>query len=300
MRLHRTYIVVLLLLIPLFSTAQQSMNCDEWDFESGIDLFPFDSISYSMSKIDPAFFSNAELVVCPAGIKRSSPNDIKKRWSFDWESKYNNIYLKTSTGLVFEGMNEYGFSASLMFLKNSHLMERNKEYIPIAASLAINFFIDHFKSIDTALLAIWDIRIFDDIGLDCGWPFRIVLHDSSGASAYLEYVDAKRQVYTPDPPALIVGGPSYARLLTIFYFADSIPKGNAEIRFRDIITSCKTPEDQWEQMQKYDDNQAGELHIYRDHIKKEMLILGPSGEIMNFNFRETDFPIGRETIQNLD
>ena len=299
MRLYQTYIVILLLLIPIFSSAQQSINCDEWDYDSGLDLFPFDSISYSISKIDPVLLQNAELVVCPAGIKRSSPDDNKKRLRFDWISKYNNIYIKSAQGIVFEGMNEHGFSASLMYLKNSQLPEKDKEHLPIAASLVVNFFIDHFKSIDTALLAIWDIRIFDDVGLDCGWPFRIVLHDSGGATVYLEYTDGKRYVYTPAPPALIVGGPDYTRLLSLKYFADSIPKGASEIRFRDIMMSCETPMDQWRKIQEYDENKPGEVHLYRDHGKREILILGESEKKRSINFSETDFSKEEESIEKI-
>ncbi len=179
-------------------------------------------------------FSGAEVVYCPAGIRRSSPNDVRKRHTFDWESKYNNIYVKLPGGLIVEGMNDQGFSASLMFLENSVLPGSDKVHIPIAVSLSVNFFIDHFNSVDTALLAIWDIRLFDDLAASSGWPFRIVLHDSTGATACFEYVEGQKRVYTPDPPSLIVDGPNYARLLTLRHISDSIPLGKAEHRFMDL------------------------------------------------------------------
>ncbi|MDT8393138.1 MAG: hypothetical protein RQ761_04805 [Bacteroidales bacterium] len=211
--------------------AQAKLDCDKLDFNSEKDFFFHDSTTSSIKTIDPLFISNATMVVCPEGIERSSPNDIKKRWGFKWKVRYDNIYFKTSSGLVVEGMNKHGFSASLMLLKNSRLPEKEKELIPIGASLAVNFYIDHFKSIDTALLAVWDTRIFDDMDMECEWPFRIILHDSCGATAYIEHINSRLRVYTPEAPCAITSGADYARLLMLKYMPDSLPANKAEERF---------------------------------------------------------------------
>jgi penicillin V acylase-like amidase (Ntn superfamily) len=129
-----------------------------------------------------------------------------------------------------------------MFMPSSVLAEKEKELIPIGTSLVVNFFIDHFKCIDTALLAIWDIRVFDDRDGESSWPFRLVLRDSTGSTAYLEYVNGKKRVYTPESPACIVSGPDYAHLLTIKYITDSLPKTKAEKRFIQVSESLNNIE----------------------------------------------------------
>ena len=299
MRMAQAYLVIFLLLTQSYLHAQVSINCGEWDLKSGTDLLPDDSMPFSIAVPGAGLMNNAQISFCPSGIERSSPNDISKRHHFEWNVKYNNIYLKTSGGLVFEGMNEHGFSASLMFFNNSRLPERDKEHIPIAASLCINFFIDHFKCIDTALLAIWDIRIFDDSDLECGWPFRLVLHDSSGATAYIEYVDGNRRVYTPESPALIVGGPTYARLITLKHFPDSIPAGKAEKRFLDITTNS-IPDISWTLLQYYNESYSDHHYgILRDHMNKELLIIDPSVEELKLKFSEIVFTPGKVTTKNI-
>ena len=295
----QAYLLILLLLTPAYLHAQVSINCDEWDYESGTDLLPYDSIPFSITMLSSGLMKNAQISFCPSGIKRSSPNDVKKRHNFEWIVKYNNIYLQTSEGLVFEGMNEHGFSASLMFLNNSRLPEKEKEHIPIAASLSINFFIDHFKCIDTALLAVWDIRIFNDLDLECGWPFRIVLHDSIGATAYIEYVDGSRRVYTPEPPALIVGGPEYARLITLKYLPDSIPVSEAEKRYLDILDTTDIPDISFTLLQHYNESNNHFYGILRDHMNKEMLIMDPSVEELRLKFSELVFSPGKVTTKSI-
>ncbi len=300
MRMVQAYLVIFLLLTQAYLHAQVSINCDEWDFESGTDLLPDDSMPFSIAVPGSGLLNNAQISFCPSGIERSSPNDINKRHHFDWVVKFNNIYLKTSGGFVFEGMNEHGFSASLMFLNNSRLPEKDKEYIPIAASLCINFFIDHFKCIDTALLAIWDIRIFDDSDLECGWPFRLVLHDSSGATAYIEYVDGSRRVYTPESPALIVGGPEYDRLITLKYMPDSIPVGEAEKRYLDILDTTDIPDISFTLLKHYNGSNYDHLYmILRAHMNKEILIMNQSAEELRLKFSEIVFTPGKVTTKNI-
>lgn len=295
-----TALVFLILLFPVEISAQNS-PCDILIEEIGTDILSQNDEGIFTLSILASLTENADAIYCPAGIERSSPNDVKKKYSFDWTVKYNNIYLENSDGIVFQGMNEHGFSASLMYLKNSHLPEKNKELIPIAASLSINFFIDHFKCIDTALLAIWDIRIFDDIGLECAWPFRIVLHDSTGATAYIEYINGKRQVYTPEAPTSIVDGPSYARLLTIKHIADSAAITNSERRYlayEDAITTPAFPENIKELFSVYEGRNAF-LFIIKKHSTRSMEVIRPGGRRVEIHFDEMEFISGEERRSRL-
>ncbi len=290
MRNARAYLLIFLLLIQAPLEAQQSMPCDDWKLEAGTDLLPFDSISFSIRMINSDIMEDAQIGFCPAGIEHSSPNDVKKRKPFRWTVKYNNIYLETAGGIIVEGMNEHGFSASLMFLEDSRVAEKEKRLIPLAASLSVNFFIDHFKCIDTALLAVWDIRIFDDVGLDCGWPFRLILHDSTGATAYIEYVEKKLRVYTPGPPALLVSGPEYARLITIKHLSDSIPQTQDEKRYLDILKTNDKSDISTKLLQHYDENYIDFPYgILRDHMNKGIIIMNPSSEQRVYDFSEIGF-----------
>jgi len=292
--------MILYLFIPIYLYAQEATYCDKWDPESGTDLLSFDSIPFSLRMVDSGLMESAQMVFCPAGLERSSPNDVKKRNRFEWTVKFNNIYLKTAEGLIFEGMNEHGFSASLMFLHNSSLPDKDRIHIPIAASLAVNFFIDHFKCIDTALLAVWDIRIFDDIGLECGWPFRLVLHDSGGSTAYIEYVNGILRVFTPEFPALVVSGPDYTRLITLKYLPDSIPKSKAEMRFLDILDTNDLAGVSWKLLQYYDENNTDFPYgILRDHRNCGLIIMDPDSEQRVYDFRSIGFVPGGEYFEKI-
>lgn len=293
-------IVFLFLFFPLGIIAQNSI-CELLIEEVGTDISSQNDEGIFTLSILSSPTENANIIYCPAGIERSSPNDIKKKLSFDWIVKYNNIYLENSEGIVFEGMNEHGFSASLMYLNNSRLPEKSKELIPIAASLSVNFFIDHFKCIDTALLAIWDIRIFDDIGLTCGWPFRIVLHDSTGTTACIEYISGQREVYTENAQSVIVEGPSYARMLTIKHIADSVAITNAERRylaFEDAMTMSTFPENLKELLAVYD-GLPGFLFIIKKHSTKSMAVMRPGWSNVEILFDESNFVPGEERRSRL-
>jgi len=294
------YLMILYLYIPICLYAQAGTDCDKWDPESGTDLLSFDSIPFSLRMVDSGLMESAQMVFCPAGIERSSPNDVKKRNRFEWTVKFNNIYLKTAEGLIFEGMNEHGFSASLMFLNNSSLPDKDRVHIPITASLAVNFFIDHFQCIDTALLAVWDIRIFDDIGLECGWPFRLVLHDSGGSTAYIEYVGGILRVFTPESPALVVSGPDYTRLITLKHVPDSIPKGKAERRFLNILDTNDLAGVSWKLLQHYDENNINFPYgILRDHKNCGLIIMDPDSEQRVYDFRKIGFVPGGEYFEKI-
>jgi hypothetical protein len=299
MRSSLMILIFLMMTIPAFMHAQQGINCDNWGLEFEVDLVPKDSTPFSMCMVSSLMLVNSEMVFCPAGIERSSSNDRKKRQTFDWKVKYDNIYIRSSQGIVFEGMNEHGFSASLKYLKNSQLSETDTEHIPIAASLAVNFFIDHFKCVDTALLAVWDIRIFDDLGLECGWPFRIILHDTTGASAFIEYIKGERRVYTPEPPAIVIGGPDYARHITLEYMPDSVPKSVSEMILLDLLSMKNTSNMGWKVLDIYQANAVniGYFGFLRYHSKPELYILFPSGDEAEFNLNEIEFIPGKEVSE---
>ncbi|MEN8223726.1 MAG: hypothetical protein ABFS05_00060 [Bacteroidota bacterium] len=276
---------------------QMRIDCDGLEMEAGSDFISKGKYASSVRTWHSDSLSDASIVLCPAGLHRSSQDDIKKRYSFDWTVKYNNIYLKTKEGLIIEGLNEHGFSASLMFLNNSQLAGKEKEHIPIAASLVINFFIDHFKCVDTALLAVWDVRIYDDLGMTCGWPFRIVLHDSAGSTAYIEHIDGHKRVYTPGSPALIVDGPDYARLITIKYLQDSIPGNKAEMRYLQIQKEIDS--DSFDGMIFYYIKNHPEipfLEITRGHSRNAQLLILKRTDAICFEIQKLEFKTGVETI----
>lgn len=291
MQVFRLILFLIFLTAASHSGAQQTLNTY---LGSGSDFMMIDSLPMSIRLLERGFMDQTEIVFCPSGIHRSSQDDRKKRYAFDWESKYNNIYFRNNDGLVYEGMNEYGFSASLVFFEQCKLSPVEKEGIPIAASLAVNFFIDHFKCIDTALLAIWDIRIYNDIGH--GWPFRIVLHDTSGATAYLEYINGNRHVYTPDDPAFVVAGPDYARLIRLAYIPDETPSSNIEQLYLDLMRSGFPPNSSLLLMQYYM-KYFGDTEyytIFRYPVDKELVVLTPGDDEAVFKFSETEFIPGKE------
>lgn len=263
---------------------------------SGADLCIYDSVPMSVRLVEKGFSNQTEVIFCPAGIRRSSQSDARRRYAFNWESKYNTIYFRNRDGIVYEGMNEHGFSASLVYLQDCELPEREKQLIPIAASLAVNFFIDHFTCIDTALLAIWDIRIYDDLGMEGGWPFRIVLHDTSGASAYVEYIEGSRQVYTPESPAFVVAGPDRGSLIKLAYIPDEKPQSDIEKLYIEMLPSVNLPNAPLIllqlHMKYFSDTQFNTFFRYPH--EREITILISGDEEAVFSFSEAEFIPGKE------
>lgn len=295
MHLKSAFILTCLTLFTFILSAQES---NVFELGTGSDLCVYDSNPLSLSMVEESFVKNSDIIFCPAGIERSSENDIKKRHGFKWTVKYNNIYLRNSSGIVFEGMNEHGFSASLMFMNDVSLPEKDKEHIPIGASLIVNFFIDHFKCVDTALLAVWDIRVFDDMGLEEGWPFRIVLHDTNGATAYIEYQGHGRSVYTPDHPAFIISGASYERLLKMRYIPGTMPENNTEILYLNIVGTGFPTNTALILLKSYMVNFSDQRYygFFRYHNDRELFILTPSNDEAVFNFNDIDFIPGEEVV----
>ncbi len=296
MHISKALIISLLLVFPVMILAQKSKP---WNLGTGSDLCINDSLYSSLCVREKEFVTGSELVSCPVGIQRSSENDVRKRYAFEWVVKYNNIYIRNANGIIYEGMNEFGFSASLLFLENTQLPHKERELIPIGTSLLVNFFIDHFKCIDTALLAVWDIRVFDDLGLKEGWPFRLILHDSTGATAYIEYTGGRRSVYTPGPPAFIVEGPDYTRLIKLEHLSNSEPETLTEILYLDIVMPMKASVSgnpiSWLLKYYIKEFEGKEYYtFFRYHRDKELVIMTPANDEVVLNFNDIEFTPGKE------
>ena len=297
--LKKVFIVsVLIALAVNILSAQSAFDCQAVAADRGIDIMLNEDRPLSWRYSASAWADGAKIIFCPAGIERSSPDDIKKRWSFDWKVKYNNIYIRRSDGLVIEGMNEHGLSASLMYLEGSMLLRKEKKLIPIAASLAVNFFIDHFKSIDTALLAVWDTRIFDDAGAGCGWPFRVILHDSTGATVYVEHIGGDLRVFTPEAPAVAASASDYSRLLTIRHTPLYEPKKTSEKDFIYFDHFAEDPRPKsadkipayYKKQEKLPESY---FFIQREHGKPGLIVESLTGKA-SYRFSEIHFTPGRE------
>ena len=295
------------LFMPGYTQAQVSLDCDKLFMDAGTDIIMKDSISVISAR---SWYStlpdDARIVFCPAGIERSSPNDVKKRFPFEWTVKYDNIYVEVFDGIVIEGMNEHGFSASLMFHEKCQLPKEEKTLIPIAASLWTRFFLDHFKCIDTAMLAVWDIRPFSDLDSKCDWPFRLVLHDSTGATAFIEYVDGNLRVYDPDPPAVITDGPDYASLLIEKYIPTGVSHESPTGRFimaEDTLMKYRHPINITSVMEIFEylemNTQNAAWHLARDHTKVALQFLSEDKGNIRYKFNEVIFTPGKEIRQKL-
>ncbi len=306
-RLNIIILFILIFLFPILSSAQSAVNFDTLCIDSGTDfLLQDDRSTISARSWIPGISDDARIVFCPAGIERSSPNDVKKRCPFEWTVKYDNIYVEVLNGIVIEGMNKHGLSASLMFLENSRLPKKEKTLIPIAASLWTRFYLDHFKCIDTAMLAVWDIRLFDDLNSKCGWPFRLVLHDSTGATAFIEYIDGKLRVYDPGPPAVITDGPDYASLLIEKYLPTGVsPESPAArfIRLEDTLMKYRPPiniASILEILEYLETNTPkASWFLARDHEEATLQFLSEDKRNIRYKLNEVNFTPGKEIRQKL-
>ena len=307
LKFYFTIIFALFFVFPCAIVAQVSLDCDKLVMDAGTDIIIKDNISViSARSWYPTLSGDARIVFCPAGIERSSPNDVKKRCPFEWTVKYDNIYVEVFDGIVIEGMNEHGLSVSLMFHEKSRLPKKEKTLIPIAASLWTRFFLDHFKCIDTAMLAVWDIRLFSDLDSKDDWPFRLVLHDSTAATAYIEYVDGNLRVYDPDPPAAITDGPDYASLLIEKYIPTGVshesPAGRF-IRAEDTLMKYRHPINIASVLEILEylgkNNQKASWLLARNHREAALQFQFGDKGIIRYKLDEVTFTPGKEIRQKL-
>jgi len=129
-----------------------------------------------------------------------------------------------------------------------------------------------------------------------GWPFRIILHDTTGSTAYIEYIEGSRQVYTPEEPVFVISGPDYAQLLKLEYISEELPGSKAEMLYMDIVNSSFPPNTILILLQSYMKyfSDKGYYTIFRYPDDHEVNILTPDNVEAVFNFKDVEFIPGEE------
>jgi penicillin V acylase-like amidase (Ntn superfamily) len=107
--------------------------------------------------------------------------------------------------LIMDGMNEYGLSASFLWLTDSSLptfengSPKDKRLLWVHT---VNYILGKFKTVAEVELALSDQKNPDYVlimgldGLDSVLSLHVVVHDSSGASMLIEWINYTQYIYT--------------------------------------------------------------------------------------------------------
>ena len=147
--------------------------------------------------------------VFPRGIKRegsAGKNSVK------WTSKYGSIITSAYDICSTDGMNEKNFAGHLLWLAESDYGVRDENIPGLSLSLWLQYFLDNFAYVNEAINYVekHPLQILPVTAGNTGKIAQIhmMIEDSTGDAAILEYIKGKLQFYhgreyivmTNDPP----------------------------------------------------------------------------------------------------
>ncbi len=151
------------------------------------------------------------LYLYPRGMVRTAVPLQPGDQPLSWVSKYGNV----AAGLYFigayihlDGMNEHGLSVGM-------LMMTDAVYPPVDSRPYLNddrwpqYYLDNCRTVAEAVALAPGLRVFCLVG------GHLVLHDPSGDSAVMEYVDGELKIYRPpEYNGVLTNDPAYEEQLT--------------------------------------------------------------------------------------
>ncbi|MFA5097588.1 MAG: choloylglycine hydrolase family protein [Candidatus Margulisiibacteriota bacterium] len=151
----------------------------------------------------------SELVAVPRGIEHRVV-DAKGTAGAAWSSKYaffgvNAFKLKDC---FVEGLNEKGLSAGgLMFTGAVYQQPKAGKFVPL--DKFITWILGNFASVDEVRAALPGITVCDSEVKDIkGMGLHLSLHDASGKSLVVEFIDGKMNIYD-NPVGVLTNRPSF-------------------------------------------------------------------------------------------
>lgn len=165
----------------------------------------------------------AYIVVNPAHIQRQSFPFKNNTSSIHWISKYGSITVdlanrnkQVNTKSIVSGINQYGLSASILWLDEAKYPKAPKHPV-IGTSDWVQYFLDNAKTVAEAItlahkIAVQSTNYQGNIVL-----VHLIIHDVTGHSAVMEYIDGHLKIYEGNdlPIPLLTNDPYKESLLSL-------------------------------------------------------------------------------------
>lgn len=144
----------------------------------------------------------AFLVINPIGIKRETQNSHIRGKQLSWTAKYGSITFniadsttkKLLLNSVMGGMNQYGLSASILWLQQS-VYPKAPERPTIADNLWAQYFLDNAKTVKEAIKLASTIDVEPTVFHGQTVLLHLFLHDKTGDAAVMEYIHGQLKIY---------------------------------------------------------------------------------------------------------
>ncbi len=148
----------------------------------------------------PVNFKYAFLVINPIGIQRQS-NDLNiQDKSLSWTAKYGSVTVNLAKGkdialpkALMSGMNQYGLSASVLWLEESSFPSHSTQPI-LVTGLWAQYFLDNAKTVKEAIQLANSVAIEPTVFNGKKILLHLILHDATGDSAVMDYIHGKLHI----------------------------------------------------------------------------------------------------------
>ena len=147
--------------------------------------------------------------ILPRGLERNGGTDVNP---LTWTSKYGSTILTVHDLATADGINEKGFSVSLLYLRATSTGPRNPEVPGLCIGMWAQWCMDNFATVEEAVEATrqkpFQLRMTTDPHSGMPATIHLALQDASGDSAILECIDGEIRIHhsrdytimTNDPP----------------------------------------------------------------------------------------------------
>ena len=158
----------------------------------------------------------SNLWVFPRGMKR---NGETGKNTIEWTSKYGSVITSAYDISTTDGLNEAGFSASVLWLVESEYpdVDKNKPGLTIAAWA--QYVLDNFASVDEAVKVLEQepFTILTDKvpGEDRLATLHLSISDASGDSAIIEYIAGKQVIHHSRDYQVMTNSPTFKQQLAL-------------------------------------------------------------------------------------
>lgn len=153
----------------------------------------------------------SNLWVYPRGIERDGLALVN---SMSWISKYGSIVTTAYDAISTDGMNEKGLGVHLFWLEESDYGQRQDNLPAISVLMWEQYYLDNFATVEEAVRFTQSTQFqIEKFELDQAMTVHLILDDSTGDSAIIEYLDGQVHIYHDHHYTVATNSPSYDKQL---------------------------------------------------------------------------------------
>ncbi|MCX6339438.1 MAG: linear amide C-N hydrolase [Candidatus Aureabacteria bacterium] len=140
-----------------------------------------------------------QMVLSPCGVERTALLPSEGDTPITWTAKYGSVSIYAfGQNICTDGINEHGLSAAILWCEDSKYPTQQSD-----RAMSINYwaqyFLDMHLNVADAVVDARDLKLYNPLQALISANLHLVLHDSSGDSAVLEYDGlGNLNVYRPD------------------------------------------------------------------------------------------------------